>query len=444
MQPGGASMRLRSLLCLLLLTSAANAAAGGEDAAQYYRFADEQPAVGLNAMAGRTAPWPEDDKARVAQAFAQVHARAPNLLPNATVRGPLKLLRDMRPGEEIECHAVYIENAVTCGPQILQRPLLPHAIAHELIHFVDQRWRPVELSRTPEWRSIAEPKIAALTAQLKAAGIGDVETAIHSPDPRKFELAYGAGLPSVYAAKNLAEALAEYGSYLVLPVRVGPNRILPPIPPEAIAIVRAKLLAPLPPPADTGRAYNEALDRLDRNDFEGARAALDRAIAGDRDFEAAYVTRGRVLLRLKQYDAALRDFTEAINRYGQDHWRAVTPRQGRGQAAGELKQWALAIADFTWCIEFNPRLASPYAARGRLRTQTGDLDGALADLDRALAIDPANATSYALRARARWLRKDYSGARADYEELARRAPQRRAEVDASLQAMERERQQRPR
>lgn len=395
---------VRFLATLFAAIMATSVVAAAPEPGRFYAFVDEEARGGFNGMSGFAAPWPAQERAKVEEALAVIHARAPNLLANAAGRGPVKLYNSIKAGEELKCQAMYVENAIACGPQLLGRPLLLHAIAHELVHLVDSRHRPVELSRSKEWRDLLEPRIARLDAKLREAGFKGIDDAIRSRDPRKLELAFAEGLPSVYGAKNITEALAEYASYLIVPQKVGPDQVLPPVPPEIRALIRARILAPLPPPDETRRLYDEALGHLDRNDYPRALQALDRTIASDAAFAAAYNTRGRVLMQLKQLDPAVRDLTTAIALYGPDEWRAKSPHGLRGKAWSGLGQWSQAAADFTWLIER----------------------------------DPADATSYALRGRARAAIRDYGGARSDFAECLRLAPQRKQEVDAWLQALERE------
>ena len=102
---------------------------------------------------------------------------------------------------------------------------------------------------------------------------------------------------------------------------------------------------------------------------------------------------GRKLLVLGQYDAALREFNEALE---------ITPYLGdayyqRGcvyRARGAID---LALADFDRALRCDPQIARAYLHRGRIRTERGEFDSALADFDRVMIMRPNDAECYLSR-----------------------------------------------
>lgn len=63
-------------------------------------------------------------------------------------------------------------------------------------------------------------------------------------------------------------------------------------------------------------------------------------------------------------------------------------RQSRGTARSLLKEYEAAIDDFTKAIQLNPKAKKSYLNRGIARKKLTDYDGALADFNAALNIDP--------------------------------------------------------
>lgn len=63
-------------------------------------------------------------------------------------------------------------------------------------------------------------------------------------------------------------------------------------------------------------------------------------------------------------------------------------RQSRGTARSLLKEYEAAIDDFTKAIQFNPKAKKSYLNRGIARKKLTDYDGALADFNAALKLDP--------------------------------------------------------
>ncbi len=63
-------------------------------------------------------------------------------------------------------------------------------------------------------------------------------------------------------------------------------------------------------------------------------------------------------------------------------------RQSRGTAHSLLKEYEAAIEDFTKALQFNPKAKKAYLSRGIARKKLTDYDGALADFNAALKLDP--------------------------------------------------------
>jgi tetratricopeptide (TPR) repeat protein len=99
---------------------------------------------------------------------------------------------------------------------------------------------------------------------------------------------------------------------------------------------------------------------------------------------------GRKLLVLGQYDAALREFNEALEiapYLGDAYYQRGCVYKARGAID-------LALADFDQALRRDGQIARAYLHRGRIRTERGEFDSALADLDRVMIMRPNDAECY--------------------------------------------------
>jgi tetratricopeptide (TPR) repeat protein len=85
----------------------------------------------------------------------------------------------------------------------------------------------------------------------------------------------------------------------------------------------------------------------------------------------------------------------------------------RGNNYSSLKQYDLAIADYSKVISLLPDFDYAYANRGMEKCRKGDCRSALADYDKALSINPENDWARYGRGVARFRSDDFVGAKAD-------------------------------
>lgn len=105
---------------------------------------------------------------------------------------------------------------------------------------------------------------------------------------------------------------------------------------------------------------------------------------------ANYLKRGKAHFELFDFDAAVADFTRALE-------RDETLDEAyfwRGMALGRNKQLDQAEADLTVFIERNPRSSVAYTKRGVRRIWNRNFAGAEKDLNQAVALDPKNAEAH--------------------------------------------------
>jgi tetratricopeptide (TPR) repeat protein len=202
----------------------------------------------------------------------------------------------------------------------------------------------------------------------------------------------------------------------------------------------------LPGPDGAQRFYARGVDRYNEYKYDEAMHALDRAIAIDPDFQAAYFLRAGVHRRLAAFDAALADYNSAIRlKPGQPesyYNRALTyldlgdpdhalPDFGEfvrlkpddpdghlrlAETFAAVGDFAHALAERDALVRANPKSANSYVDRAMLRRDFGDLDGALRDIDLAIENGAADA-DMRVRHGLLWRDKgDLAHARADFEQ----------------------------
>lgn len=156
-----------------------------------------------------------------------------------------------------------------------------------------------------------------------------------------------------------------------------------------------------PPPAaaparrakpETTALIRSASDKRSRRDLAGARADLDKAVAGDPDYPDVYVIRAGV--RMTQNDLAG------------------------------------ALADTDKAITLRPTFAGAFIQRGMIRRQQSDYAAALADLNRAIALDPKLSGAFYNRGLVHDTRRDWRAAIADYDEAIKLSPSMFAALNA--------------
>ncbi len=115
---------------------------------------------------------------------------------------------------------------------------------------------------------------------------------------------------------------------------------------------------------------------------------LDRQEARD------YVESARAHAAKQEFDAALRDFSQALLLAPQEPWIYSF----RGLVQGQRQAYALAIADFSRAIELDPKDAAAYLNRGEALSISGEVSRAIDDMSKALALDPKLKDAYLARA----------------------------------------------
>jgi tetratricopeptide (TPR) repeat protein len=129
------------------------------------------------------------------------------------------------------------------------------------------------------------------------------------------------------------------------------------------------------------------------------------------------ILRGQAWNEKKEYDKAVKDFTEAI-RLDPTHADAYN---GRGDAWKEKKEHDKAIIDYTEAIRLNPSFSFYYSDRGDSWRAKHEYDKAIADYSEAIRLKP-NEWFYKKRGDVWRAKEEYDIAIRDYDEAIRLDP----------------------
>jgi tetratricopeptide (TPR) repeat protein len=161
----------------------------------------------------------------------------------------------------------------------------------------------------------------------------------------------------------------------------------------------------------TAKEYFESSRALmQRGDFAGAIAELDKAVALKPDFAQAYHQRAGAKMLSRDFDGALADANKVIEldpNFKPAYQTRAMARFHTGDLDGALEDYDKSIA-VGWLMY------ESYIGRGNVRRAKGDLDGALEDYGAAIALKPKATEAYMNRANARRQKGDTAGAMEDY------------------------------
>ena len=156
--------------------------------------------------------------------------------------------------------------------------------------------------------------------------------------------------------------------------------------------------------------YCRASLTLDKN-LQAAYDDIQQALALDPEMADAHMTRGYLLNRLGQPDAALSALKHGVDLAPMD----ADNQAMLGEAFLERQLFQEALTCFELAIKLDSQCDSAYAGRARLFDDLGDLDAALADVQIVLRRDPENIGALQLRGAVMLNRGKIEAATADFE-----------------------------
>lgn len=154
-------------------------------------------------------------------------------------------------------------------------------------------------------------------------------------------------------------------------------------------------------------------------DQDAAVSDYSRAIQLDPRYEAAFYNRGIVLARLDRFDEALVDYNQAIKLDGRKKTRFVN----RGNILAKLGRFEEALEDFNTALSLDPKMALAYVNRASTYLQLGKKQPSLEDYNRALELNPNLHNARNDRAQLLADMGQFEEALREFNEVLKKAPQ---------------------
>lgn len=400
-------------------------------------------------------PWTDDERNKVRAMLDTIQKSAPGLIARAVAYRPVRVYRAERLGlDDTIAGVIRPDHSIIISDRFFAAPAAPGVVStqdpyfmlvRDVAHLADAANK---ASATKEWVDLVKPMIdkvrAAAAAQKQR--IGDLLAKGNDGPARE------TGLPTTFAAFSPAEALAEFTAALVVKKDYA-------APPAIKAYVDKRMLSPNFTPDESSRRFHEALSAFENAKVDDAIKLYDQAIKLDPNFREAYLNRGLIYkykgdwdkeiadfdqgirlsygevaselyfergfaqLQKKNFDAAINDFTAAIERAPSSIAPDVVQSYAmRAEGYMNKRDYPKASSDLNFVLEVNPQSAYAYLTRGRAKYEQQDAVGAIADYGKAIQLNPKDPRPYFMRGYAYGSLKQYKEAKADLEEALRLDP----------------------
>ena len=153
---------------------------------------------------------------------------------------------------------------------------------------------------------------------------------------------------------------------------------------------------------------------LDNEEYQAAIAPLDHYIsdgsAKPEYIADAYNLRGWAQYKLGRQDAAVADYSKAIELFPKAHMY-----YNRGHVYSAMKQYAKTVADDTKAIGLDPKYRSAYFDRGYANMEMRNNPPAIADFTKVLELDPDDVESWYNRGTIYYRQKEYASSVKDLD-----------------------------
>jgi len=138
------------------------------------------------------------------------------------------------------------------------------------------------------------------------------------------------------------------------------------------------------------RAYTTlALEYTDTEDYDKAQQMIDKAIQFSPKNSSVYFYRGYLNSLLERNDAALSDFTKAINLR-----RGARPFVYRGDVYRKIGRYDEALEDYQYALKLNPRMWEAYFGIAMVHWERKELEPAVASCRKLNQMNPRDRQGY--------------------------------------------------
>lgn len=164
-------------------------------------------------------------------------------------------------------------------------------------------------------------------------------------------------------------------------------------------------------PDDPTAYLNRGLAYQEVKEFPAAIADFTSALVINPGYAEAYNRRALVYYETGDFERAIIDFSAAVR---------IDPNNAeiyfnRGNVFYDMRVYNEAEADYTRAINLDSTRAELFYNRGNIRARLGGAEPAISDYSRAIALDPGHARAYYNRAISYLLLKNYKAAYRDIE-----------------------------
>jgi tetratricopeptide (TPR) repeat protein len=146
---------------------------------------------------------------------------------------------------------------------------------------------------------------------------------------------------------------------------------------------------------------------------------LTRSLQRNPNDAQAYIERAKAQMKLRNVQAALADYDQAIRINPED----TSSLLSRAQLRLRVNNTQGALQDYDRLLQINPQEAEFYRSRAYAKTVLKDYQSAIADYNKVIQLYPQEAKFYTDRAYAKTVLKDYQSAIADYNKVIQLQPQ---------------------
>ena len=175
-------------------------------------------------------------------------------------------------------------------------------------------------------------------------------------------------------------------------------------------------------PDNVNYVNSRGIAYMNKGDDEHALADYDLCLRMQPNFASAYSNRGLIFMRKSDLQRALEEFNSAIKYSSADAPSRYFRFSNRAHAQSLLKQYGAALADFSEAARINPDGAEVPAYRCITYTEMQRFNEALADRDAVLAKTPKASFVLASRANAYLAMGNLDAALKDYNEALKIVP----------------------
>jgi tetratricopeptide (TPR) repeat protein len=172
----------------------------------------------------------------------------------------------------------------------------------------------------------------------------------------------------------------------------------------------------------TADLHNRGLIFEARNDLEAALDEFTKLYTEHPDFFSAYLSAGRVLVRLKRFDAADAIYKRAALLAQDNPARLLWLNLGQGRLFEEQGQLSAAIQHYQTAVQLNPALATSYYALANAYAKDGVYDAAILAYEKFITVSHRSSWAYSEYGDFLFAQNDYAGAIKAYQQALSSQP----------------------